>query len=101
MPVICDCSWCLLRDEIDALATSRSAGMEGGSHEGVLISLLNEMDGVEELVGVTVIGAMSLCVPKPLPALSCYQEAAFLTMQKDLNASFVSSEILLMRTNCH
>ncbi|KAI0055886.1 AAA family ATPase [Artomyces pyxidatus] len=44
-------------DEIDALATARSSGTEGGSHEGVLTSLLNEMDGIEELVGVTVIGA--------------------------------------------
>ncbi|KAI9443648.1 AAA family ATPase [Lactarius indigo] len=47
-------------DEIDALATSRSSSgpdSEGGAHEGVLFSLLNEMDGVEELVGVTVIGA--------------------------------------------
>ncbi|KAI9452786.1 AAA family ATPase [Lactarius psammicola] len=47
-------------DEIDALATSRSSSIpdsESGTHEGVLFSLLNEMDGVEELVGVTVIGA--------------------------------------------
>ncbi|KAH9015299.1 AAA family ATPase [Lactarius hengduanensis] len=47
-------------DEIDALATSRSStapDSESGTHEGVLLSLLNEMDGVEELVGVTVIGA--------------------------------------------
>ncbi|KAF8261569.1 P-loop containing nucleoside triphosphate hydrolase protein [Lactarius quietus] len=47
-------------DEIDALATSRSStasDSDGGTHEGVLLSLLNEMDGVEELIGVTVIGA--------------------------------------------
>ncbi|KAI0286546.1 AAA family ATPase [Russula brevipes] len=45
-------------DEIDALASSRSPGsVDGGTHEGVLLSMLNEMDGVEELVGVTVIGA--------------------------------------------
>ncbi|TFY52970.1 hypothetical protein EVG20_g10323, partial [Dentipellis fragilis] len=45
-------------DEIDALATSRSQhGTDGGSHEGVLTSLLTEMDGVDELNGVTVIGA--------------------------------------------
>ncbi|KAI9512111.1 AAA family ATPase [Russula earlei] len=45
-------------DEIDALASSRMpATVDGGTHEGVLFSLLNEMDGVEELVGVTVIGA--------------------------------------------
>ncbi|KAH9978347.1 P-loop containing nucleoside triphosphate hydrolase protein [Russula compacta] len=45
-------------DEIDAMASSRSpATVDTGTHEGVLLSLLNEMDGVEELVGVTVIGA--------------------------------------------
>ncbi|CAL1713789.1 unnamed protein product [Somion occarium] len=45
-------------DEIDALGSSRSdADSGGGSHEGVLTSLLNEMDGVEELVGVTVVAA--------------------------------------------
>lgn len=48
----------MLKDEIDALATSRSTDLDGGSsHEGVLTSLLNEMDGVQELVGVTVIAA--------------------------------------------
>ena len=46
------------KDEIDALATSRSGADSGGnSHDGVLTSLLNEMDGVEELVGVTVVAA--------------------------------------------
>ncbi|KIJ60305.1 hypothetical protein HYDPIDRAFT_117401 [Hydnomerulius pinastri MD-312] len=47
-------------DEIDALGTSRTADSDGGgtsSHEGVLTSLLNEMDGVQELVGVTIIAA--------------------------------------------
>ncbi|KIK70818.1 hypothetical protein GYMLUDRAFT_66032 [Collybiopsis luxurians FD-317 M1] len=43
-------------DEIDALATSRMS-YEGSSHEGVLTSLLNEMDGVQELVGVTILAA--------------------------------------------
>ncbi|KAF5385405.1 hypothetical protein D9757_005422 [Collybiopsis confluens] len=43
-------------DEIDALATSRTLS-EGSSHEGVLTSLLNEMDGVQELVGVTILAA--------------------------------------------
>ena len=46
------------QDEIDALASSRShSAIDSGTHSGVLLSLLNEMDGVEELVGVTVIGA--------------------------------------------
>ncbi len=45
------------QDEIDALASSRSHSADSGTHEGVLLSLLNEMDGVEELVGVTIIGA--------------------------------------------
>ncbi|KAJ6619519.1 AAA family ATPase [Mycena sp. CBHHK59/15] len=46
-------------DEIDALATSRTSSdtNAGSSHEGVLTSLLNEMDGVQELRGVTVIAA--------------------------------------------
>ncbi|KAG6811242.1 hypothetical protein H0H92_008412 [Tricholoma furcatifolium] len=45
-------------DEIDALATSRSSdGDTGNAHEGVLTSLLNEMDGVQELVGVTILAA--------------------------------------------
>ncbi|KAF5360883.1 hypothetical protein D9756_004533 [Leucocoprinus leucothites] len=45
-------------DEIDALATSRgSSDTEAGSHEGVLTSLLNEMDGVQELIGVTIVAA--------------------------------------------
>ncbi|KAF7422262.1 AAA+-type ATPase [Pleurotus ostreatus] len=45
-------------DEIDALASSRGTGGDtASSHEGVLTSLLNEMDGVQELLGVTIIGA--------------------------------------------
>ncbi|KAF7346185.1 AAA family ATPase [Mycena sanguinolenta] len=46
-------------DEIDALATSRTSSDtdSGSSHEGVLTSLLNEMDGVQELRGVTVLAA--------------------------------------------
>ncbi|KAJ6557368.1 AAA family ATPase [Mycena vulgaris] len=46
-------------DEIDALATSRTSSdtESGSSHEGVLTSLLNEMDGVQELLGVTVLAA--------------------------------------------
>jgi AAA family ATPase len=46
------------QDEIDALVSSRSpVAVDTGTDEGVLLSLLNEMDGVEEWVGVTVIGA--------------------------------------------
>lgn len=47
----------ILQDEIDALASSRSGSESNGSHEGVLTSLLNEMDGVQELLGVTVVAA--------------------------------------------
>jgi len=49
----------LFFDEIDALATSRSIADTDAnfSHEGVLTSLLNEMDGVQELLGVTVVAA--------------------------------------------
>ncbi|KZT22814.1 AAA-domain-containing protein [Neolentinus lepideus HHB14362 ss-1] len=43
-------------DEIDALATSRSSSSSNAS-EGILTSLLNEMDGVQELLGVTVVAA--------------------------------------------
>jgi AAA family ATPase len=42
------------------LGTSRASGdtdSGAGSHEGVLTSLLNEMDGVQELLGVTVVAA--------------------------------------------
>lgn len=46
----------LLQDEIDALGTSRTADSVS-AHEGVLTSLLNEMDGVQELVGVTILAA--------------------------------------------
>ena len=39
------------------MGTSR-AGSEGtSSHDGVLTSLLNEMDGIQELAGVTVVAA--------------------------------------------
>ena len=49
----------VLQDEIDALAVSRSStsSSDGGSNEGVLTSLLNEMDGVQESFGVTVVAA--------------------------------------------
>ncbi|KAF9517268.1 hypothetical protein BS47DRAFT_1314561 [Hydnum rufescens UP504] len=43
-------------DEIDALATSRSDG-ETSSHQGVLTTLLTEMDGIQDLVGVIVVAA--------------------------------------------
>lgn len=43
-----------VQDEIDALGSARS---EDASHNGVLTSLLNEMDGIEELTGVTVVAA--------------------------------------------
>lgn len=131
-------------DEIDALGTSRSSDSDTGTaHEGVLTSLLNEMDGVQELVGVTIIAAtnrpdvidsalmrpgrldrilyvgppdrdgreeilkirtrkMSVRSDLDLHAIaamtdgcsgaeisSLCQEAALLTMQKDINASFI------------
>ncbi|WWC93512.1 hypothetical protein V866_000347 [Kwoniella sp. B9012] len=41
-------------DEIDALGSARS---DDYTHSGVLTSLLNEMDGIEELSGVTVVAA--------------------------------------------
>ena len=45
-----------MQDEVDALGSSRT-GSDSNAHEGVLTSLLNEIDGVEELVGVTVVAA--------------------------------------------
>ena len=42
------------QDEIDALGSARS---DDGAHSGMLTSLLNEMDGIEELSGVTVVAA--------------------------------------------
>ncbi|KAG9048963.1 AAA+-type ATPase [Tulasnella sp. UAMH 9824] len=42
-------------DELDALAASRDS--YGDSHDGVLTTLLNEMDGIQELVGVTIVAA--------------------------------------------
>lgn len=44
-------------DEIDALGSSRDGGGGGGVQSGVLTSLLNEMDGIESLSGVTVVAA--------------------------------------------
>ncbi|KZT52569.1 AAA-domain-containing protein [Calocera cornea HHB12733] len=45
-------------DEIDALGSSRTSGdSAGSSHEGMLTTLLNEMDGIQELVGVTIVAA--------------------------------------------
>ncbi|KAG2114288.1 spermatogenesis-associated protein 5-like protein [Suillus discolor] len=131
-------------DEIDALGTSRFSDSDTGSaHEGVLTSLLNEMDGVQELVGVTIIAATNrpdvidsaLMRPGKLDCImyvgppdhagreeilkirirtmsvesdldlhaiaamtdgcssaeisSLCQEAALLTMQKDINAPFI------------
>jgi AAA family ATPase len=43
------------QDEIDAIGTARSEG--DSPHNGVLTSLLNEMDGIEELSNVIVVGA--------------------------------------------
>ena len=65
-----------LQDEIDALATSRSASDSGGggAHEGVLTSLLNEMDGVQELVGVTIVAATNRpdVIVRTCTSVSCH-----------------------------
>ena len=45
-----------IQDEIDALGTSRVHSNDS-SHGGVITTLLNEMDGVQELVGVTIVAA--------------------------------------------
>jgi transitional endoplasmic reticulum ATPase len=44
-------------DEIDALAPRRGAGLDGGATDRVVAQLLTELDGIEELAGVFVIGA--------------------------------------------
>jgi AAA family ATPase len=43
-------------DEVDVIAASREDG-EGGSSDRILTTLLTEMDGIEELNGVTVLAA--------------------------------------------
>src|ERR1700761_7000865 len=45
-----------MQDEIDALAASRSLD-SNSSNNGILTSLLNEMDGVQDSRGVVVVGA--------------------------------------------
>ena len=43
-------------DEIDAMTTSRGSG-NGTVNDRILATLLNEMDGIEELVNVTILAA--------------------------------------------
>lgn len=47
----------LFIDEIDALSADREGGHSTSAAGNVLTSLLNELDGVEELKGVVVVGA--------------------------------------------
>ncbi|GID31561.1 AAA family ATPase [Paractinoplanes brasiliensis] len=44
-------------DEVDALAPTRGQGTDGGTTDRVVASLLTELDGVEDLRNVVVIGA--------------------------------------------
>lgn len=60
----------LPQDEIDALATARGESHDGPS-AGVLTSLLNEMDGIEELSGVIVVAATN----RPDVLVSCGWES--------------------------
>jgi SpoVK/Ycf46/Vps4 family AAA+-type ATPase len=47
-----------VQDEVDAIATNRDFDhASAGSSVGVLTTLLTEMDGIEELNGVTVLAA--------------------------------------------
>ena len=46
-----------LQDEIDAMASSREGSDSSTTGDRVLTTLLTEMDGLEELVGVTVLAA--------------------------------------------
>ena len=47
----------LRQDEIDSLGLSRGDSGPSGVGDGVLTSLLNEMDGIESLSGVIVVAA--------------------------------------------
>lgn len=47
----------IFMDEIDALAPPRGQGTDGGTSDRVVASLLTELDGVEALKNVVVIGA--------------------------------------------
>ena len=47
----------VLLDEVDALAPPRGASTDGGTTDRVVAALLTELDGVEQLRGVVVIGA--------------------------------------------
>jgi len=69
------------KDEIDALATSRASSDtdQGSSHEGVLTSLLNEMDGVQELTGVTVVAATNR--PEVIVRIYIYILGMFVSIQ--------------------
>jgi len=44
-------------DEIDALAPKRGQGFDGGVTERVVSQFLTELDGIEELKGVVILGA--------------------------------------------
>jgi transitional endoplasmic reticulum ATPase len=44
-------------DEVDALAPTRGQGTDGGTTDRVVASLLTELDGVEDLRNVVVVGA--------------------------------------------
>lgn len=61
------------QDEIDALAPARGSEESGGSTgDRVLMSLLTEMDGIEELNGVVVLAATNrpdVIVSRRYPAL--------------------------------
>lgn len=47
-------------DEIDALSAARGDGGDSNAGDRVLTSLLNEMDGIESLNGVTIVGATNM-----------------------------------------
>lgn len=65
----------LFFDEIDALGSARGYGGgdgNGGASEGILTSMLTEMDGVQQLgVGVTIVGATNR--PEVLVRILCFR----------------------------
>ena len=60
-----------MQDEIGALASSHSPTAVDSTLEGVLPTLSNKMDGVEELVSVTVISTPEALMRSPVQFLHC------------------------------
>ena len=63
---------CRAQDEIGALASSHSStAVDSSTLEGVLLTLLNKMDGLEELARVTVINMPEALMHSPVHFIHC------------------------------